>query len=190
MKNDSPPNEEDPIDLTLAKLDWRQLFEQDRQVTGGFGGVHGRGVVTFIQFIERFDESARPPAASPQVDQLVAGDRMQPGRHRHRCIEGAALQMNSQQGLLHQILHVVRCIAEAAAEVAAQPLRHQAQGTRIGRFVARLAGDPLRPQRGLDVIALPVHRLVRSLGRSGYRPAWDFFRAPCNQSARASELDL
>ena len=44
------------------------------------------------------------PAPAHGVDQLVARDRPHPGAERHRRVPGMALEMNGQQGLLHNVL--------------------------------------------------------------------------------------
>ena len=59
------------------------------------------------------------PAAPAQiVDQLVAGDGVEPRAERLALVPGAALQMQSQQRLLHHVL----CLLLAKAEQA--PNRH------------------------------------------------------------------
>ena len=62
-----------------------------------------------------------------------------------------ALQMQCQQGFLHQILHVLRVTEKAASEEATQPLHHQAQRLAIRHLVARLGARPKRPKPVFEV---------------------------------------
>jgi hypothetical protein len=106
-----------------------------------------------------------PAAPTPQVHQLVAGDGQHPGADRQRGVVGAALQVQRQQGFLHQVLQIVGQALHAAAQIGAQPGGDAFQRLAVGMVVARLRTQPERLQAGFEVVLVGVVSHV--VGRGG-----------------------
>jgi hypothetical protein len=117
-----------------------QLLQQLAEVTPGIVSVivGNRKYVEFI--VQRIIELFPPRAPPQQVDQLVARNRMNPCRQRLTGILGMALVVHGQQGLLHQIFHVIRQPREAHPEKTAQMRAQVLQKRMISRcFTAQPA---------------------------------------------------
>ena len=98
-----------------------------------------------LEILERFD---LPPAATAQrVDDLVARDRVHPGRERLLGVPGVALEMDRQQGLLHCILNV-----------------------RVPDPGARKSAARHRPHRPTDVLKEAPVRALIARDRCGHHP--------------------
>ncbi len=94
--------------------------------------------------LEILDRFGAPRAAPPhRVDDLVARDRVDPGRQPGAAVPGVPLQMDRQQSFLHDILD----IRVADPHARKRPSRHRAnrpadllEQPTIGRLVARQGG--------------------------------------------------
>ena len=93
------------IDCSTSR--WRAGSDCSWAATSLAGAVSGGGLAR-QRLGEIVDIDENPPAAAAQrIDQLVAGDRKQPGRERRVGVPGMPLQMHRQQNVLHDILGLI-----------------------------------------------------------------------------------
>ena len=105
------------------------------------------------------------PPAPPVIGELVSRDGQRPGTHRKRRVVGAALEMQCEQGLLHEGLDVVRRALHPAAQVGPQPAGDGGQRLAVGRFVTQLGAQPQGVQQALELISgLVAHGACASGG--------------------------
>ena len=81
-----------------------------------------------------FDAPAAPP---PRVDQLVAGDRIEPRRHRRIGPPGVAFHVNGQQRFLHDVLRIDAALPGRGAGQSRAPGRRRPAGRPCRRFRRR-----------------------------------------------------
>ncbi len=67
------------------------------------------------------DQPVVPSSAAQPVDQLMISNSMHPWNERTRWVPCAALQMNAEQGFLHDIFH----IGKVAADPSPNPRPHE-----------------------------------------------------------------
>jgi hypothetical protein len=150
----------------------RQSREQGLEIAPDWKPVlPHRGLVALRQLVERIVQSVAPALAPPEVDQLVMRNSQRPVSDRNRGVVRAALQVNRQQGLLHQVLHVVRAGLHPPPQEAAQSRGDAGQRLPIGGLVPRLGARPERLQSGLAVVRAQLERhryLGRCNGIKGY----------------------
>jgi hypothetical protein len=152
-------------DLALPPL-------QARQDALGIDAVADRRLFVDCQRIDDvIDRHMHAPAAPAQiVDQLVLRDRPHPGQQRLPLVPGLALQMHSQQRLLHHVLDLFRTQPVSGKTALHQPTqdrRKAPEHTAIGIRVAAV-GSPhqLGPIRGLirhAVTAFDTHAKAEPL---------------------------
>lgn len=87
-----------------------------------------------------------PPPATQVVDQLIAGDRVSPGREGQGTVIAVTLQMHREQRLLHQVLDLRGAGPDTAGEVAAQMATERAQELPMRGGIALEAADHQWPE--------------------------------------------
>jgi len=93
----------------------RQGFEQQRQVAPGFVCAVVRALVWALVaagkqrqiLVQRLVERFVAGAAAPQIDQLVARQRVHPSGQRFTAPVGVALGVYGHQGFLNQIFNFI-----------------------------------------------------------------------------------
>ena len=103
-----------------------------------------------------------PAAPPPRVDQLVAGDRIEPRRHRRIGLPGVAFHVNGQQRFLHDVLRIDAALPGAAPGKAAHQDRGALQEGRVGAVVA----GKCRPQQPRKFGFVHAGQLASPLGIS------------------------
>lgn len=97
-------------------------------------------------------------AAGPaqMVDELVARDRMSPGRHRARRLIGMAGEMQRQQRFLQHVLGLARLAAAGArqqpAQITAQACADGVEEDLVRGGIAGECGDEDRPELGFEFV--------------------------------------
>ena len=89
--------------------------------------------------------------AAVVVDELVAGDGVDPGGERLVAVEGGPLGVEGDQRVLHQVLALGRIRPQAPAEIDDQPPAQALQQAPVGRRVAVERAQHQRLQFGLGV---------------------------------------
>ena len=93
----------------------RKLFKKSRNVVTRLGCIAVGNTQQLVVLVQGVVEQVRPGAPTQQVDQLVAGYSVNPGREWLRCVVRVALVVDGQQYFLHEILDILWHLREAPA---------------------------------------------------------------------------
>jgi len=88
----------------------------------------------------------RPAAPAQMVDELVAGERIRPGREWKRPVVAVALQMHRKECLLDEILDFGGGGADAPGEVPTEVATEHAEELTVRARVPLQAADHQRPE--------------------------------------------
>ena len=147
-----------------------QRLQQLAQVAPGLRGLGIAAGKQLLHVVQRHIERALHRVRAQPVDELVARDGMRPGRHRQVGPVGVALVVHGEQGLLHEVLHFIGPLGQAAAQKGPQVRAQLLQEALVGVAVALQA---LQQQRAQPLFYLHGVSLAGIRGRcvAGYTGA-------------------
>ena len=110
--------------------------------------LRGRSIQKF------FDIDLDAPSTPPEgIDELEAGNRIDPRQHRRILAPGMPFHMNGQQGFLHDILGIDPALYDLAPDKTADQRGNPVQKVGIGPFVSRDRGSHQPGKLGLILAA-------------------------------------